>query len=110
MKPMVVSAATAERAPKAVPSVSAALPCNRCRREILPQSMGVLLLADETAADFAASPFRRSPQRMSQSSCQWSPRGQHSANPLKHLNFSSGPRSVQNLCMEINDKSLGDIP
>src|SRR5436190_10016612 len=40
MKPIVVSAACAEPAPKAVPRVSAALPCKRCRREILPKSMG----------------------------------------------------------------------
>src|SRR5229473_6107108 len=40
MKPIVVSAARAERAPRAVPRVSAALPCKRCRREILPKSMG----------------------------------------------------------------------
>jgi hypothetical protein len=46
MKPIVVSAAKAERAPKAVPSVNAALPCKRRRREILPKSMCLLPLAD----------------------------------------------------------------
>jgi hypothetical protein len=50
MKPIVVSAARADAAPKAVPSVSAAPPCNRCRREILPKSMWLLPLADWTAA------------------------------------------------------------
>src|ERR1700761_3799827 len=39
MKPMVVSAAAAGRAPSAEPSVSAALPCNRRRREILLKSI-----------------------------------------------------------------------
>jgi len=46
MKPIVVSAANAVRPPMAVPSVSAALPCKRCRREILPKSMCLLPLAD----------------------------------------------------------------
>src|SRR5579863_6232031 len=39
MKPIVVSAAAAVRAPSAVPSVSAALPCNRRRREMLLKSI-----------------------------------------------------------------------
>src|SRR5712671_6949355 len=56
MKPIVASAACAERAPKAVPRVRAALPCNRCRREILPKSM-CLLLGGWTAAN---SRLRRS--------------------------------------------------
>jgi hypothetical protein len=43
MKPIVVSAAYAERAPSALPSVSAAPPCNRCRLEILPKSIGCSL-------------------------------------------------------------------
>src|SRR4029077_13681598 len=42
MKPIVVSAASAARPPKVVPSASAALPCNRCRREILPKSICLL--------------------------------------------------------------------
>src|SRR5882757_2265852 len=46
MKPIVVSAARAVPAPKAEPNVSAAPPCNRCRREILPNSMCLLPLAD----------------------------------------------------------------
>src|SRR5207245_11516841 len=61
MKPIVVSAACAERAPKAVPRVSAALPCKRCRREILPKSMGCSS-GGWTAANFAAPPIRRSPK------------------------------------------------
>src|ERR1700687_1003682 len=40
MKPIVVSAACPKPVPKAVPRVSAALPCKRCRREILPKSIG----------------------------------------------------------------------
>jgi hypothetical protein len=47
MKPMVVSAAKARPAPRVLPSAIAALPCNRCRREILPKSMCLLPLADE---------------------------------------------------------------
>src|ERR1700746_826285 len=39
MKPMVVSAARAGLAPSTEPRVSAALPCKRRRREILPKSI-----------------------------------------------------------------------
>jgi hypothetical protein len=45
-----------------VPRVNAALPCNRCRREILPKSMGVLLWRI-LRRYFAAPPIRRSPTR-----------------------------------------------
>src|SRR6516165_3318064 len=47
MKPIVVSAANAPRAPMVLDSASAALPCNRCRLEILRKSivcsLGLLL-------------------------------------------------------------------
>jgi hypothetical protein len=46
MKPIVVSAAAARRAPMVLPSASAALPCNKCRREILLKSMACSLLAE----------------------------------------------------------------
>src|SRR5438045_3857208 len=58
MKPMVVSAAAAERTPRADPSVSAALPCRRCRREIFPKSMD-RSFGGHAAAEFAAAPIRR---------------------------------------------------
>src|SRR5438132_11047273 len=65
MKPMVVSAAAAGRTPTAAPSVNAAPPCMRRRREILPksilpESMGCSF-GGLTADDCAASPDAAEP-------------------------------------------------
>src|SRR4030088_906361 len=62
MKPMVVSAAAAGRTPTAAPSVNAAPPCMRCRREILPKSMGCSF-GGLTADYCAASPDAAEPRQ-----------------------------------------------
>src|ERR1700752_658529 len=59
MKPIVVSAAAAGRAPSAEPKVSAALPCNKCRREILPKSIACSPVGGSAAGYRAAAPARR---------------------------------------------------
>src|SRR5262245_35278646 len=54
MKPMVVSAANAGRTSAAAPKESAAPPCNKCRREILPKSIWMLpLWSDRPSAGCA---------------------------------------------------------
>src|SRR5579863_5578433 len=59
MKPIVVSAAAAVRAPSAVPSVSAALPCNRRRREMLLKSIDYSPWRVNPAHTLAAAPVAR---------------------------------------------------
>jgi hypothetical protein len=54
-----VSAAAAVRAPSAVPSVSAALPCNRRRREMLLKSIDDSPWRVNSRCYFAATPVRR---------------------------------------------------
>src|SRR5881394_1185611 len=99
MKPMVVSAAAAERTPRADPSVSAALPCRRCRREIFPKSMD-RSFGGHAAAEFAAAPIRRSsefhvaifvPEPFSQS---------YAGNMLNYITYFKFSNLVENLCSD----------
>src|ERR1700758_4056815 len=56
MKPIVVSAAAAGRPPNAVPRVSAALPCNKRRREMLLIFISCSPLRGKSPAGLLATP------------------------------------------------------
>src|SRR5580700_1151716 len=70
MKPIVVSAASAVRAPNAVPSVKAAPPCNRCRREILPKSICFAPWAEHRLSHSRRHPTGVARREESQALCQ----------------------------------------